>query len=87
MVAKFERVAWITFVLLALVVGAMVGLNTVGIAQVNLRPTTRMANDLCGLCLFVLSTVELPSRFAVAQARFTVLRIEKEDSAQHLWGR
>ncbi|CAN0100820.1 unnamed protein product, partial [Ectocarpus sp. 6 AP-2014] len=33
MVAEFGQVAWVTFALLALVVGAMVGLNTVGVAQ------------------------------------------------------
>lgn len=34
MAAEFEQVAWVTFALLALVVGAVIGLNTVGIAQV-----------------------------------------------------
>lgn len=33
--AESGQVAWVTFALLALVVGAMVGLNTVGIAQVH----------------------------------------------------
>lgn len=44
MVAKFEQVAWITFALLAFVVGAMVGLNTIGIAQVH------ASNFCCCLC-------------------------------------
>ncbi|CAM9873496.1 unnamed protein product, partial [Pylaiella littoralis] len=36
MMADFESVAWVTFALLALIVGAMVGLNTVGVAQGDL---------------------------------------------------
>eukprot|EP00752_Nemacystus_decipiens_P007560 g6753.t1 len=36
MAAGFEQVAWVTFAILALVVGAMVGLNAVGIAQGDL---------------------------------------------------
>eukprot|EP00903_Cladosiphon_okamuranus_P006099 g6009.t1 len=36
MVAEFEQVAWVTFALLAVVVGAMVGLNMVGVAQGDL---------------------------------------------------
>lgn len=35
MAAEFEQVAWVTFAILALAVGAMVGLNTVGVAQVR----------------------------------------------------
>lgn len=35
MAAEFEQVAWVTFAILALVVGAMVGLNAVGVAQVR----------------------------------------------------
>lgn len=34
MAAEFEEVAWVTFVVLALVVGTMIGLNMIGVAQV-----------------------------------------------------
>lgn len=69
MAADFEHVAWVTFALLALVVGAMVGLNTVGVAQV--REFRNVVFDH-----------HPSSRFAFGQAKAGGLAMEKEVNAQ-----
>ena len=71
MAAEFEQVAWVTFAILALVVGAMVGLNAVGVAQVRECRTLvaiRKMYHTRNTCVSG-SLAGSPSRFAIEEAK------------------
>lgn len=77
MAAEFEQVAWVTFAILALVVGAMVGLNAVGIAQVCTYENAELIFTRYEYVKYVYRSIDI-SAFPITGLRLVFLLFRKE---------